>query len=312
MKKLTKWGAGLVVVIAMIFMAGQAGAVELGLYETGLLVPQVVHGASDCGDCGDCGGCDGSSNLNTVVGITCINPDGCHVYWTFFDNSSTHVTDGIFEMTKDDFHGFSWSGESGVGLEGMNGYLVFTSGSTSGDNCSMPTGCLDIFANAFLIDAANDDAVFIPVVPLAKDDYHWDGTTDLTTMNEDSIRSLSHGIPVETTVDMRYWMDPDYSAETTIVVWTVCDSAGSNTVNMFNDEEDRKSLNFDLENAELNIIDPSVILGRPADFIDGFIRWTIPCIDDCQNDAMVFTYVNSVSFKAKQTLLAGEHDHDME
>jgi hypothetical protein len=47
-KKITKWGAGLVVAIAMMFMAGQASAVELGLYETGMLVPQVVHGAADC------------------------------------------------------------------------------------------------------------------------------------------------------------------------------------------------------------------------------------------------------------------------
>ena len=310
MKKLTKWGAGLVVAIAMIFMAGQASAVELGLYETGQLVPQVIHGASDSGDNGGCpGDCpgicppQGSSNLDTVVGITCVNVCGCDVYWTFFDTNSTHVTDGMFEMTKDDFHSFSWAEESGVGLEGMNGYLVFT----SGDNCSAPNDDSDIFANAFLIDPADDDAIFIPVVPLDFLDY--ENPCDLTTMDENSIVTLTYGIQEGQTVDMRYWMDPEFSAVTTIVVWTVCDSAGSNTVNMFNDEEDRKSLNFELENAELNILDPSVILGRPADFIDGFIRWVIPSAMCCAgeiNDAMVFTYVSSVSFKAEQTLLAGE------
>ncbi len=95
-----------------------------------------------------------------------------------------------------------------------------------------------------------------------------------------------------------------------IVVWTVCSSADRHTVNMFNDEEDRKSLNFDLDNRELNIMDPSTLLGRPLDFIDGFIRWQIPCglcYSNETNDAMVFTYIESTFFGAAQTLLAGEH-----
>lgn len=289
MKKLTKWGAGLVVAIAMMFMAGQAGAVTLGCYETGQLVPQVVHN---------------SANIDTVVGVTCIRTGGCDVYWTFFDNNSTHVTDGMFEMTKDDFHGFSWAQESGLGLEDMDGYLVLT----SGNGTAMPTNSDDIHANAFMVDTATKDAIFIPVVPLAGSDYNI-GPGDLADLDSNDISSLSNGIPAGAKIDMRYWMDSAYSAETMIVVWTVCDSVGKNTVNMFNDEEDRKSLNFDLENAELNIVDPSTILGRPADFIDGFIRWDLPagvCTGTEVNDAMVYTYIKSTVFGAQQTLLAGE------
>jgi hypothetical protein len=304
-KKITKWGAGLVVAIAMMFMAGQASAVELGLYETGMLVPQVVHGAADCVGCDPCDGCvGGSSSLDTVVGITCINEDGCDVYWTFFDNNSTHVTDGMIEMTKDDFHGFSWAQNAGQGLEGVEGYLVFT----SGDICYMPTNTRDIFANAFMVDTSSNDAVFIPVVPLNRQDYDV-SPGDLTTLDENDLRSLTHGIQRGTTVDMRYWTDPAYGAESSIVVWTVCNSAARSTVNMFNDEEDRKSVNFVLDNRELNIMDPSTLLGTPLDFIDGFIRWEIPCglcYSNETNDAMVFTYINSTVIGAAQTLLAGE------
>jgi len=42
-KKITKWGIGLVMTLAVMFMAGQAGAVVLGYYSTGQLVPKVYH-----------------------------------------------------------------------------------------------------------------------------------------------------------------------------------------------------------------------------------------------------------------------------
>jgi hypothetical protein len=135
--------------------------------------------------------------------------DGCDVYWTFFDNNSTHVTDGMIEMTKDDFHGFSWAQNAGQGLEGVEGYLVFT----SGDICYMPTNTRDIFANAFMVDTSSNDAVFIPVVPLNRQDYDV-SPGDLTTLDENDLRSLTHGIQRGTTVDMRYWTDPAYGAET--------------------------------------------------------------------------------------------------
>jgi hypothetical protein len=287
-KKITKWGAGLVVAIAMMFMAGQASAVVLGDYGTGQLVPRVYH--------------DGA-NVDTVVGISCVATGGCDVYWAFFDNNSTHITDGMIEMTKDDYYGFSWMAESGVGLEDVDGYLVFT----SGDNATAPTGTRDIFANAFLVDTAGNDAVLVPVLPLVAGDYK--AATDLMAMDETSIESLANGVAPAAVLDIRYWIDPAYSATTDIVLWSVCDVSGTYNINMYNDEEGRKSVNFTLENEELNLVDPATIVGRPADYIDGFLRFVVPagaCVALEVNDMFVFSYVDSDLIGAMQTLLAGE------
>ncbi len=289
MKKITKWGIGLVMTLAVMFMAGQAGAVVLGLYETGQLVPKVYH--------------DGA-NVDTVVGLSCVATGGCDVYWAFFDNNSTHITDGMIEMTKDDYYGFSWMAESGVGLENVDGYLVFT----SGDNATAPTGTADIFANAFMVDTAGKDAVLVPVLPIPVADYA--AGTDLTSMDATSIVSLSAGTAPGDVLDIRYWIDTAYSATTDVVLWSVCDASGTYNINMYNDEEGRKSVNFELPNEELNIVDPSTIVGRPADYIDGFIRFTVPaglCAGpEVENDMFVFSYVDSDTIGAMQTLLAGE------
>jgi len=242
-KKITKWGIGLVMTLAMMFMAGQAGAVFLGYYSTGQLVPKVYH--------------DGA-NVDTVVGLSCVNATGCDVYWAFFDNNSTHITDGMISMTENDYYGFSWMAESGVGLENVDGYLVFT----SGDANAGPATTADIFANAFMVDTAGKDAVLVPVLPLANPDYAVG--TDLTSMDATSIVTLSAGSRPSAVLDIRYWIDTAYSATTDIVLWSVCDVSGTYNINIYNDEEGRKSVNFELPNEELNIVDPSTIVGRPT------------------------------------------------
>jgi hypothetical protein len=289
-KKITKWGIGLVVMLAMMFMAGQASAVTLGMYDTGQLVPKVYH--------------DGAC-VDTVVGITCAKTGGCNVYWTFFDVDSTHITNGMISMSEDDYEPFSWMTESGFGLEGVDGYLVFTSGAAA--NSASATN--DIFANAFMVDLAGNDLVFIPVVPLDIEDYA--SGVDIKFMDATSIVSLDNGTRPGQVLDIRYWIDPAYCAITSIVFWSVCDVSGTYTVNIFNDDEEWKSLNFALPNEELNIIDPATFLGRPAGFIDGFIRYTVPedvCGVDSEsrNDMFVFSYVDSNLLGALQTLLAGE------
>ena len=307
MKKITKWGVGLVMTLAMIFMASQASAVVLGKYQTGQLVPRVLH--------------DGAC-IDTVVGLTCVDGDGlgngCDVYWTFFDVDSNHITDGSFHMTDDDYHGFSWRAESGFGLEDVEGYLVFTSGiiTAGGVHIPCPSPTLDIFANAFMVDRANTDAVFVPVLPLILQDYAAGClvTWDLEHMNANSLISATAGSLPNTILDIRYWIDPAYNADTNIVLWSVCDVSWNPiyTVIIFNDAEDRKSVNFELENEELNLMNPATLVGRPADFIDGFIRFQVPappvclCVGGEVNSMFVFSYVVSDVVGAAQTMLAGD------
>jgi hypothetical protein len=288
-KKITKWGIGLVVTLAMMFMVGQASAVTLGMYDTGQLVPKVFH--------------DGES-MDTVVGLTCVKAGGCTVYWTFFDVDSTHITDGIISMTENDYEPFSWMAESGFGLEKVDGYLVFTSG-TANFGASRTN---DIFANAFMVNMTGSDAVFIPVVPLDNRDYV--PGVDVRFMDAASIIQLTAGTRPGRALDIRYWIDTDYCANTKVVLWSVCDVSGTYTVNIFDDAENWKSLNFVLLYEELNLMDPSTLLGRPAGFIDGFIHYTVPagaCVaPEIQNDMFVFSYIDSSLIGAMQTLLAGE------
>jgi hypothetical protein len=164
----------------------------------------------------------------------------------------------------------------------------------------------DIFANAFLVDAAGGDAVFIPVVPLDKPDY--DSSADITAMDSTRLVSLTAGTAPKQVLDIRYWIDPVYGASTAVVLWSICCVEDTYTVNMFDDAEQWKSLNFELVNCQLNIMDPSILLGRPCGFIDGFIRFIVPDIAGCQNDMFVFSYVDSNLIGAMQTMLAGEQN----
>ena len=107
---------------------------------------------------------------------------------------------------------------------------------------------------------------------------------------------------------------------TEIVVWSAEDIGGAYTVNLYDDEQNRKSVNLVLPNAEQNTIDPSTITGRPASFVNGFIEWRTPDDDsnnDGANDAnddyidngddgngiVSYSVVHSVAFGARQTIL---------
>ncbi len=278
MKKFT----GFLAVIGLLLLAVQAQAVQLGIYEKGALVPSVYHNGS---------------TVDTVVGIICqfnctdhVTKSGT-VYWTFFDPSSTHITDGSFKCTDDDLYGFSWKANSGRLLDKKDGYLVFVA-DPKDDN-------MTISANAFLVDTSTKDAIFVPVVPLSIDDFQPRGF-DPRAMTASTLASLTYGIKAGTTVDMRYWIDPTYNAATTVVVW-LTDPAGPQTVLVYNDKEESKSVNIDMPN-ELNKIIPCQIPGMPLDYIDGFIQWKFPA----STDGMAYSYISSTLFGAQQTLLAAE------
>ena len=103
-------------VAAAAMTAGVAQAYTMGTFSNGVVVPNVIHnGAAD----------------TTAVGL--INRSGTikSVYWTFFDQESAHITDGCFPMTNNDYEPFVWASQSGLGLEGRRGYLVFAVGANT-------------------------------------------------------------------------------------------------------------------------------------------------------------------------------------
>ena len=82
------------VAAASMFCAG-AQAYTTGIFSNGFVVPNVIHnGPSD----------------TTAVGIISKGNGGLprSIYWTFFDQNSTHVTDGCFVVTHNDYEPFVW------------------------------------------------------------------------------------------------------------------------------------------------------------------------------------------------------------
>ena len=102
------------------------------------------------------------------------------------------------------------------------------------------------------------------------------------------------------------------------MVWSTGNHSGTHTVNIYDDKQNRKSVNFKLVKAELDWFDPETIAGLPATFNDGFIEWT-PGTAVTDSTATlgtplatlggsVFTYsaISSAAFGAVQTVL-GSH-----
>lgn len=246
MKKLS-----IAVAVAATLGAGVAGAYTVAEPNDGVLVPNVIHG--------------GSAADTTAVGLINHGSTGVTVYWTFFDQDSTHITDGQFAMTAGDYVPFIWSERSGLGLEGMRGYLTFHVGDAAG----MPTATRDaVSAAAFQLNSASGDAAFIPTFPITDADIATG--TNLTTMGANSLVTVSGAAPFGDTVDMRYELNADWN--TAITLWSTGGLRNTFTVNMYDDEQNRKSVNFICGNTELCFVDPSEIVGRPANFERGYIR----------------------------------------
>lgn len=276
MKKLT-----IALAIAGTFAATGASAMNLGQYDNGCLIPSAVHDAG----------------TNTVVGLTSIV--ATTVYWTFFDVDSNHVTDGQFNMTANDQHAFDWAAAAGAGTAGMNGYLVFSADTDA--TATITAGDVPAIAcNAFQVTA--NDAAFIPAPNLNNVDYL---ATNLTVLGAADIITLAGGVPVASTGShLRYWIDGATGGrDTAIAVWTAGIAAATYTVNIYDDAQNRKSVNFVLPNDELNLINPETIVGRPVTYVDGFIDWSGAGYIALAGGLLTYSVVADPAFGATQTLI---------
>jgi hypothetical protein len=263
-------------VAAAALSAGVAQAYTVGTYSNGFVVPNVIH--------------NGDADT-TAVGIVNNTGNVVPVFWTFFDANSNHVTDGCFPMTNKDFEPFIWSQQSGNGLAGTRGYLVFAVGANTATTsaataCNVANATAGVAANgqigasAFHVTTGAQDVAYVPVI---------DGPLTLATgsdltilgpmslLNVAGARSVTGNVASATPAfAMRYAVDNTLNAglETRIVVWSTGDHRGTHTVNMYDAAQNRKSVNFALAEAELSFFNPETIPGRPANFTDGFIEWS--------------------------------------
>lgn len=302
MKKLS-----LAVAVAATLGAGVAAAYTTAIPADGFLVPNVIH--NTVAD-------------TTAVGIINHSTYNVIVYWTFFDQDSAHITDGQFSMTGGDYVPFVWSEESGLGLEDRRGYLTFHVGNAAGQiNDLNQDGNFNdqvISGAAFQLNAADGDAVFVPTFPIFDFDLAA-GVTDLTTLDADSYETIFGAAQAfNGTVDMRYEINSDWTSM--ITLWATGGLNTSRTVNMWDDAQNRKSVNFVCTFDELCFIDPSTIVGRPADFTRGYLRLDTQYISDATDlvnanatpplpgrpgfgSFVSYTTVQSTAFDATQTVL---------
>lgn len=268
--------------VATVF-TGAAHAYTMGTFSNGVVVPNVYD--------------DG--NQYTAVGITAL--DQAAIYWTFFDQDSKHLTDGCFTVTANDFHPFIWNeATAGRGLKGMRGYLVFAVGARGADaKCATSANIVSgeekiIAASAFQV-IPQADVAYVPVV---------DGPLtikgDLTKMDASSLTKAGGAADAGDTIYMRYFID---KAKTSIVVWSTGNQKGTHTVNIFNDKQDRKSVNITLDNEELGLVDPETIVGRPADFVDGYIAWNTGAVPSLSGSVFSYSVIAAPAFGAVQTIL---------
>lgn len=316
-----KFAMAAVAVAAMT--VGVAQAYTSGTFTNGAVVPNVIH--------------NGGSQF-TAVGLVNRSAKTVPVFWTFFDEDSNHVTDGCFTMTDNAYRGFNWLAESGLGLNNKRGYLVFAPGGNPANPLALPaaqvTTCANtshdvgalISAHAFQVDTAEKDVAFTPVIdgPLntafAFPAVLGAGIVgDLTTMGPDSIGQVNGAAqsPVggggNAHFAMRYYLEG--GASTNIVVWSTGRQNRSHTVNIFDNAQNRKSVNFDLKKQELDWFNPADIVGRPANFVDGFIAWNAngqlrdAAVPPAAVNGSVFTYsvMNAPAFGAVQTVLGMHH-----
>lgn len=297
----------LAAVAAAALSAGVAQAYTVGTFSNGVVVPNVIHnGAGE----------------TTAVGLINASNATIPVFWTFFDQDSTHVTDGCFGMTANQYRGFNWASESGVGLEGKRGYLVFavgtnTANASAASACTSSARALDttsraLSANAFHVQLGKSVA-FTPVIdgPLT---INFAGN-DLSTLNENSLVAVQGAAANTETLYMRYFIDGELNKgnDTRIAVWSVGNQKGSHTVNIYDNAQNRKSVNFILGETELSWFDPETIAGRPASFVDGFIAWDLNTVstiggakDATKGVIMSYSTIISPAFGAVQTLM-GAH-----
>ncbi len=299
-----KFAMAAVAVAAM--MAGGAQAYTAGTFSNGAVVPNVIH--------------NGSTQF-TAVGLVNQSGHATPVFWTFFDQNSNHVTDGCFVMTNKAYRGFNWLAESGLGLDNKRGYLVFAAGGgTAGPyTCATPThdAAAQIGVHAFQVDTAAQDVAYTPVIdgPLGTAFGTGTITDNLTTLNENSIgfvfgaaQSLAGGTG-NANFSMRYYLEN--GASTNIVVWSTGNQNRTHTVNIYDNAQNRKSVNFDLVKTELDWFNPAAIPGRPANFVDGFIEWNAngalrdTATPPAPANGSIFTYSVMVApaFGAMQTVL---------
>lgn len=335
----------LAAVAAAALTAGVAQAYTVGTFSNGFVVPNVIH--------------NGAANTTAIGIVNRSNQTVPVFWTWFDQNSNHGVDGcfGMTPNQYAGVNWAAVSGVGMEGKRGYMVFAVGAApaGLTVATVCGAPgattlaafSPAAQISGNAFYVDVAGKSVAFTPVIdgPLALA-----ALTNLTTMGPLSVQRVAGAASVAgtapvlaepavvaaaagsnsgpvwgrantTSMSLRYFIDGvvDSGNDTRIAVWSTGNHRGTHTVNIYDNAQNRQSVNFTLNESELSWFDPETIAGRPAAFVDGFIDWNpsaVPTplaggpaealINVGGGDVYAYSVVISPAFGAVQSLL-GAH-----
>ena len=346
----------LAAVAAAALSAGVAQAYTVGTFSNGFVVPNVIHnGAANT----TAVGIVNRTSITVPVYWTFFDQNSNHGVDGCFGMTANQykgfnwaAASGVGMEGKRGYLVFAVGGPGGAteatACTGSNQLLAAPGAATA-----------QIAGNAFYVDIAGKSVAFTPVIdgPLMLRGIGA-AATNLTTMGAlDLVRvagaasvtgtaPIAAGATTNGTVEpalipavagangnvfgrtntssmsLRYFIDGTVNSgnDTRITVWSTGNHSGSHTVNIYDNAQNRQSVNFVLNESELSWFDPETISGRPAAFLDGFIDWNpsavptpvtpAPSTETALNviggDVVAYSTIVSPAFGAVQTLL-GAH-----
>ena len=338
----------LAAVAAAALSAGVAQAYTVGSFSNGFVVPNVIHnGAANTTAIGIVN----QSDRTVPVFWTFFDQNSNHGVDGCFPMTAKQYAGVNWSAVS----GVGMEGKRGYMVFAVGTVPVATPAAAvctlAGANVLAPVAVsAQIAGNAFYVDLAGKSVAYTPVIdgPLVLL-----GGTNLRAMNHLSLQRVAGaasitggagGIAITspepaavpaaagvnanvlfgrantTQMSLRYFIDGAAGGnDTRVSIWSTGNHSGTHTVDIFDNAQNRQSVNFPLAETEMSWFDPETLAGRPVAFVDGFIEWNpsvIPSgvigaviegpIAGIGGDVVAYSTIVSPAFGAVQTLL-GAH-----
>lgn len=284
------------VFLMVFFLAGAVNVyaqfgIKTGLYNAGVLIPYGYYNA----------------NVDLAVGVQLKNAtQGGSIYAYFFDvdgNRLSMATIPVVTGTRQ--YAVSLKTVDGNANPDVEGYVIIL-WDDDGTLTSSETNAFNVSATAILLDTGNEDAAYIPVLPLAlMSDFTIPesgivltafAASDITNLFNGSVLG-GEGAPV--TVEAPF--TTDLSSTSKLIVWTVADAdlQFTGSVQPLNGSAPTE-VTIASKAKKLNIFNvPADVTGFPSGVLSGLIAINQTNSTNC----VVFSLIRSDLFSASQTLL---------
>lgn len=236
-------------------LGASANAGSMSRYSNGFVVPNVIHnGPSD----------------TTVVTLINMGDRNTAVDWWFSDGSSMLLRGGgCLTLTGSDMEPFVWSSQS-PGSAGIRGFLVFAVRSNpcgSGTDMHPDVASARLSGDAHQINVTGNSVGMLPVI---------DGPVSLFSMagRGTFLTAVAGADNNAKNFTFRYAVDgAPGGLDTHVVVWSTAELGAQYLGYVFDDKQNRKSVNLNLPAKHQNLMNVESILGLPTSFREGFVSW---------------------------------------